>query len=121
MFISENSLRLRELLCEQSLRAHARSLVHQAIRSIAKRCLRHHNVGCLSRVVERLDGGANGGVVGGSGGRHDASALERTRTDGGSRSGRECEQDVVVKEGDVADWRLDLEFVLCTRDARLLD
>lgn len=44
----------------------------------------------------------------------------RRGRDGGSRSGRECEQDVVVREGGVADWRLDLEFVLGTRDARLL-
>lgn len=52
MFISENSLRLRELLREQGLRAHARSLVHQAICGIPKWCLRHYNMSGLSRVVK---------------------------------------------------------------------
>ena len=110
-----HALRLRELLREKGLRAHTRSLVDGSVGSIAEGCLWHHDVGCLRRVVEGLNGGADGGVVRGSSRRHCGRLRVVCELGEIRRSGRGRREGVVVKERDVAGDKLDLLFVLSTR------
>ena len=65
-----HSLCLRELLREECLCTHARGLVELPVGGVAERRLRNDNVRRLRRVVQRLDGRANGRVVRGGTGGH---------------------------------------------------